>query len=78
MTWIQNFCTISEFYPFYPYFHIWTMDLGTNLIWQHWNWAQFQFGTLELGTIQFRVIGLRHSLDWQHWNKAQFQLGTLE
>ena len=47
------------------------MDLGTiqfdgigirhNMIWGHWNKAQFNFGPLEQGTIQFDGIGIRHN-----------------
>ena len=55
---------------------------------QHWNKAQFNFGTLELGTIQFEAIGIRHKSLWEigirHisilgiWVKAQFRLVTME
>ena len=72
---LPNLCSISEFYQF-SYFG-------------PCNWAQMQFDnigikhkfnlvTLELGTIQFLPVGLRHNLSWQGWKRAQFKLGTPE
>ena len=50
----------------------------------HWNKAQLNCGTLELGTIQFDFVGIRHKSLWEigmrhtsflgNWIKAQFRL----
>ena len=33
---------------------------------------------MDLGTIQFDNIGIRHNMIWGHWNKAHFNLRPLE
>ena len=38
----------------------------------------FESESLDLGTIQFDSIGIRHNSIWRHWNKAQFNLMVLE